>query len=200
MTLKLRICTAGQSKKFAFSDGRYTSWNLRVTALRPPPSVTVMNVKKAARPTILVSLYPSRHPRKQPTNRCKDQLIKAHPLERRHRSTFLRDRKRSRKKRKPLELHRRHDETVRHEPGQPLKVKLWWTKTPVWYDVRDVRTLLIVVRHFDAIRDILPWSEISPRSCTNGCQGLSHCVCYASQDLYETQISACISKSVHPHI
>ena len=55
MTLKLRIWTAGQSKKFAFSDGRYTSWNLRDTALRPPPSVTVMNVKKAARPVVLVS-------------------------------------------------------------------------------------------------------------------------------------------------
>lgn len=56
MTLKLRICTAGQSKKFAFSEGRYTSWNFRATARRPPPSVTVMNVKKAARPGFFLAM------------------------------------------------------------------------------------------------------------------------------------------------
>ena len=35
--LKFKICTAGQSMKFALSAGRYTSWNLRPTARRPPP-------------------------------------------------------------------------------------------------------------------------------------------------------------------
>ena len=39
--------------KFAFRAGRYTSWNFLVTARRPPPSVTVMNVKNAARPVFL---------------------------------------------------------------------------------------------------------------------------------------------------
>ena len=55
MTLKLRICTAGQSMKFAFSAGKYTSWNFLATARRPPPSVTVMNVKKSASPIPVVS-------------------------------------------------------------------------------------------------------------------------------------------------
>ena len=55
MTLKLRICTIGQSMKLALSAGRYTSWNLRATARRPPPSVTVMKVKKHARPAIYVN-------------------------------------------------------------------------------------------------------------------------------------------------
>ena len=50
-----------------------------------------------------------------------------------------------------MELHRRHDETVGHEPGQSLKVKLWRTKIPVWYNVRGVGPLLIIIRHFYSI-------------------------------------------------
>lgn len=39
--------------KFAFRAGRYTSWNFRATARLPPPSATVMNVKKHAKPTYI---------------------------------------------------------------------------------------------------------------------------------------------------
>ncbi len=80
MTLKFSICTAGQSMKLAFSAGKYTSWILRATARRPPPSVTVMKVKNIASPVLDISLI-------QVIIRCvsltkwrKDELIKAHPL------------------------------------------------------------------------------------------------------------------------
>jgi hypothetical protein len=47
---KLIIWTVGQTRKLALRAGTYTSWNFLVTARLPPPSATVMNVKKAARP------------------------------------------------------------------------------------------------------------------------------------------------------
>lgn len=53
MTRKLIICTAGQTIQLALSAGTYMSWNLRCTALFPPPSATVMNVKKHARPGVV---------------------------------------------------------------------------------------------------------------------------------------------------
>lgn len=46
----MRTWTAGQRIKLALRVGKYTSWNLRVNALLPPPSAMVMNVKKQARP------------------------------------------------------------------------------------------------------------------------------------------------------
>lgn len=103
-TLKLRICTAGQSKKFAFREGRYTSWNFRATARRPPPSVTVMNVKKAARPVLLIISGLSLNPVARPTNRGKDELVKAYSLQCWHCSTLFRDWECSGKKGEPLEL------------------------------------------------------------------------------------------------
>jgi hypothetical protein len=47
---KLMIWTSGQTKKLAFSVGRYISRSLWVTARRPPPSAIVMTVKNMAIP------------------------------------------------------------------------------------------------------------------------------------------------------
>lgn len=52
-TRKFKICTAGQTIKFAFSVGRYISRNLRPTARLPPPSAMVITVKKNAMPNVM---------------------------------------------------------------------------------------------------------------------------------------------------
>ena len=76
---KFTNCTAGHSMKLAFKAGRYTSWNFRITALRPPPSVTVMNVKKHANP-VPHQYNASEKLSSGLTHRGENQLVEADPL------------------------------------------------------------------------------------------------------------------------
>lgn len=58
-TRKFRTWTAGQMRKLALRVGMYTSWNLRVRARRPPPSVMVIKEKKHTRPSAMELAMPS---------------------------------------------------------------------------------------------------------------------------------------------
>ncbi len=59
----------------------------------------------------------------QHTGRRKNKLVKRHPLSRHTEASVLSDRERPGQELKPLELNRRHNETIRHETRQALKVE-----------------------------------------------------------------------------
>lgn len=79
-------------------------------------------------------------------------------------------------------LHRRDKETVAHEPYKSFKVEL---RRKVFARVSEfddgVCLFLVIVRHFDAVGDILRWASVASfRLRADGCEGLSDCVGYAS--------------------
>ncbi len=125
MTRKLRSCTAGQIMKFAFNAGIYTSWNFRVTARRPPPSATVMKVKKHARPIPKSASCPfcCFCMCEMPTKGSKHKLITSNSFKHREHPSVLHDGKRPRQEGEPMELDWRHHEAVSHKAGQPLEVE-----------------------------------------------------------------------------
>jgi len=146
MTRKLRSCTAGQIMKFAFKAGMYTSWNFRVTARRPPPSATVIKVKKHARPVAKSVHYPVLLPYlcKTLTDGSKHKLITSNSFQHWEHPGLLRQGERPRQKGEPMELNWRHHEAVSHKAGQPLEVKWRWQLQRSGYQFRWGEWILLV--------------------------------------------------------
>jgi hypothetical protein len=121
---KLMIWTNGHTMKLALSVGRYISRSLCDTARRPPPSATVMTVKKVAIPKD-PSVLPSTPVKTslQHTNWCKDQLIKGNHLHSRSKATRFRNRESPRQELEPLELNWSHHKAICHESSQSLEVE-----------------------------------------------------------------------------
>lgn len=114
--------------KFAFKAGMYTSWNFRVTSRRPPPSVTVIKVKKHARPVAKSVHYPVRFSclYETLTDGSKHKLITSNSFQHWEHPRVLCDRKRPRQKGEPMELDWRHYKAISHKADQPLKVEWRW--------------------------------------------------------------------------
>lgn len=79
-------------------------------------------------------------------------------------------------------LHRRDKKPVAHEPCESFKIEL---RRKVFARVGEIDggvcVFLVIVRHFDAIGDILCWASVASfRLGADGCEGLSDCVGYAS--------------------
>lgn len=113
-----------------------------------------------------------------------DQLVEGHALHRRAEGAVLGDGERARQEAEPLELHGRHREPVRHEPGQPLEVE----GRRQQLRVRDQlpvapRVLLVQVVDLDRHRVVLRYAaRLSQRSLSHRCDGLGYGVGDASED------------------
>lgn len=99
------------------------SWNFLVTARRPPPSATVMNVKKHARPITMSARVQPNSQELVHTNGGEEELIERNALQRGKHRRALRDGESAVQKPEPLVLDRRHQETVGHETCEALEVK-----------------------------------------------------------------------------
>ena len=149
-----------------------------------------MNVKKHARPiSTSVFHFSNLHclSHEEPTNRRKHQLIHRHPLQRRYRAALLGNRERTREKRKPVKLYRRHEEAVRHEARQTLKVKGRGTKVLFWKEMVVGLPFFFLVVELDGdefgVLESGGEGGFFGSLVPEGGQGLGDCICYSSQDL-----------------
>lgn len=121
----------------------------------------------------------------------KQELVKGHSLHRRYSSTRLRHGKRPTQKSEPLVLYRCHEETICHEPCQPLKVE--WRRCNSFV-IRDEIffwpwNLAIEFVNLNG-KEIFArvWStRFGSRFPTHGAQSLGHCICYSTKYLFHHQ-------------
>jgi hypothetical protein len=126
------------------------------------------------------------------TSRCEQELVERNALQRRHHGSRLRNGKCPRQEPEPLVLDRCHQETVRHETCQTLKVEGRRESLRVGDDLAFWPWVpLVQLVYFDGEEVVLV--AFAHRTLPYGRQGLCYSVCYATKNLYTSaNVSNCV--------
>lgn len=125
------------------------------------------------------------------TERRKNELVKSHTLQRRNSRVLLGERESSGQEAEPLELHRRHEETICHEPGEALEIK-GRRRASGMAQLPNRRGLLLVqvvdLYGHEIVASDSPLLRTSLERCDELCNGIGH----ATKHLFDpTAVNKC---------
>lgn len=106
------------------------------------------------------------------TERCEDELIKRNTLHDWKRWIQLSERESPGQEAKPLKLQWGHEETVRHEPSQTLKVE-WWQASRMAQLSSTCGLPFVPVVDLDR-DEIIATLRSSSERCNQLCDGIGH--------------------------